>query len=160
LPPVSMPTPSDPARTQFAPIYVSPQMQWAVPNGSAAGPAGGALPGYGAPSGYFGGGPASPTTTASQPGNATTATIRERARMFHESIITNQAPYTGRDEEAEETSTRSPRDLNSHSGKAGVDLAEKLAELRNQDQVTRATVRQVAGRTCLKLGSVWIDQGA
>jgi Ca-activated chloride channel family protein len=49
-------------------------------------------------------------------------------------------------------------DMTTHSGKAGVDLALQLDDLRNQNQVARATVRTAAGRTCLELNGVWTDQ--
>ena len=39
-------------RIQFAPVFVSPQMQWALPNGCAGSPAGPAGPGMGAIYGY------------------------------------------------------------------------------------------------------------
>jgi Ca-activated chloride channel family protein len=45
------------------------------------------------------------------------------------------------------------------SGKEGVDLALQLNEMRNQDRVTRATAKQAAGRKCLDLGGVWVDDG-
>jgi hypothetical protein len=50
-------------------------------------------------------------------------------------------------------------DLTTHSGKEGVDLALQLDDLRNQNQVARATVRTAAGRTCLELHGVWTDRG-
>ena len=55
----------------------------------------------------------------------------------------------------------SPRRLSatSQSGKEGVDLAVALQELRTQSQVGRANVREVAGRKCLDVGGVWIDEG-
>jgi Ca-activated chloride channel family protein len=44
------------------------------------------------------------------------------------------------------------------SGQAGVDLATRLGEMRNQSQVGRTTARQAAGRNCLKIRGVWIDE--
>jgi Ca-activated chloride channel homolog len=50
-----------------------------------------------------------------------------------------------------------PGDL--QTGKLGVEFAVQLAELRNQSRVAAKAVRQAAGRTCLEVGGVWIDEG-
>ena len=46
------------------------------------------------------------------------------------------------------------------SGKEGVDLAEQLSAMRNQERVDGATNRQAGGRSCLNVNGVWIDEGA
>jgi Ca-activated chloride channel family protein len=45
------------------------------------------------------------------------------------------------------------------TGKLGVDLSVDANNLRNQSQLTQTAVKQVAGRTCLEIGGVWIDEG-
>lgn len=45
------------------------------------------------------------------------------------------------------------------TGKAGVDLAVQLNEMRTQSQVGPKLLRQAAGRTCVDLGGLWADQG-
>ncbi len=45
------------------------------------------------------------------------------------------------------------------AGRAGVDQSVQLNELRTQSQVTAATVRQVAGRSCREVNGVWTDEG-
>jgi Ca-activated chloride channel family protein len=52
------------------------------------------------------------------------------------------------------------RDLNRvQAGKLGVDLSVLSANLRGQSQLSRTAVRQVAGRSCLEIGGVWVDEG-
>jgi Ca-activated chloride channel family protein len=65
---------------------------------------------------------------------------------------------SGAKEEEEEEEAESPA-LDTHSGKLGVDLSVRLSELRNQSQLGRAKVRQAAGRTCVHLRGVWVDDG-
>ena len=50
------------------------------------------------------------------------------------------------------------KDGEAKSGKLGVDLALHMQELRTQNRTERAAVRQVAGRSCLEVGGVWIDE--
>jgi Ca-activated chloride channel homolog len=45
------------------------------------------------------------------------------------------------------------------SGKLGVDLSIEANNLRNQDRLTQTALRQVAGRNCMEVGGVWIDEG-
>jgi Ca-activated chloride channel family protein len=45
------------------------------------------------------------------------------------------------------------------AGKLGVDLSVETSTLRNQSRLERTAIRQVAGRTCLEIGGVWIDEG-
>jgi Ca-activated chloride channel family protein len=45
------------------------------------------------------------------------------------------------------------------SGKAGVDLAVDLYDLRNQSQVGGATVKEVIGRKSVLINGVWTDDG-
>ena len=66
----------------------------------------------------------------------------------------------GSDEEQEEEEEAEPSPaLGSHSGKLGVDLSVRLNAMRNQSQLGRAKVRQAAGRNCIKLRGVWVDDG-
>jgi Ca-activated chloride channel family protein len=44
------------------------------------------------------------------------------------------------------------------TGKEGVDLALQMKALTEQEQVTGATTRQAAGRTCVQVNGVWTDQ--
>jgi hypothetical protein len=43
-------------------------------------------------------------------------------------------------------------------GKLGVELSLDSSNLRNQSRVTQTAVRNVAGRNCLELGGIWIDE--
>jgi Ca-activated chloride channel family protein len=45
------------------------------------------------------------------------------------------------------------------AGQLGVDLAIEANNLRNQARLTPSAVRNVAGRNCLEIGGVWIDEG-
>jgi Ca-activated chloride channel family protein len=45
------------------------------------------------------------------------------------------------------------------TGKAGVDFAVQLNILRTQNQTGNIASRQAAGRNCLQIGGVWIDDG-
>jgi Ca-activated chloride channel family protein len=45
------------------------------------------------------------------------------------------------------------------TGKLGVDLAVEANNLRSQSRLTPTAVRQVAGRNCMEVGGVWIDDG-
>jgi Ca-activated chloride channel family protein len=45
------------------------------------------------------------------------------------------------------------------SGKLGVDLSVDSNQLKSQSRMEQAAQRRVAGRTCLEIGGVWIDQG-
>jgi Ca-activated chloride channel family protein len=115
---------------QFAPVFVSPSMQWAVPapavTGAAPVPASGGV-------NYFG------LVRSPKPADASDDEEEE-------------------EEEHEEEEAQSPA-LDTHSGKLGVDLSVRLSEMRNQSQVGRAKVRQAAGRTCVNLRGVWVDDG-
>ncbi|MBY0523146.1 MAG: VWA domain-containing protein [Gemmataceae bacterium] len=52
------------------------------------------------------------------------------------------------------------RDQNSvQNGKLGVDLSVQSNNLRNQCRLEQTALRKVAGRTCLEIGGVWIDEG-
>jgi Ca-activated chloride channel family protein len=44
-------------------------------------------------------------------------------------------------------------------GKLGVDLSLQTQQLRGQARLERTALRQVAGRSCLEIGGVWIDEG-
>jgi Ca-activated chloride channel homolog len=52
-----------------------------------------------------------------------------------------------------------PKNATAQSGKEGVDLAQLLNDMRNQERVSKASVRQAAGRNCLNIGGVWTDDG-
>jgi Ca-activated chloride channel family protein len=45
------------------------------------------------------------------------------------------------------------------TGKEGVDLSLALQGLRNQEQVARSTAKQAAGRNCVAINGVWVDDG-
>ncbi len=45
------------------------------------------------------------------------------------------------------------------AGKAGVDLSIHAGNLRGQVRLEQSAVRTVAGRNCLEIGGVWIDEG-
>jgi Ca-activated chloride channel family protein len=42
--------------------------------------------------------------------------------------------------------------------KLGVELSIQMNNLRNQNRLTNTALRQVAGRNCLEIGGVWIDE--
>ena len=44
------------------------------------------------------------------------------------------------------------------TGKAGVDLAIQLNEMRSTDRLTATQSKQAAGRRCVDLGGVWVDE--
>jgi Ca-activated chloride channel family protein len=45
------------------------------------------------------------------------------------------------------------------AGRLGVDLALQMNNLRNQDRLEPKALRNVAGRNCIEIGGVWIDEG-
>jgi Ca-activated chloride channel family protein len=45
------------------------------------------------------------------------------------------------------------------AGKLGVDLAVQMENLRSQSRLDMTALRNVAGRNCMELGGVWIDEG-
>jgi Ca-activated chloride channel family protein len=45
------------------------------------------------------------------------------------------------------------------TGKEGVDLSLALQGLRNQEQVAHSTAKQAAGRNCVAVNGVWVDDG-
>jgi Ca-activated chloride channel family protein len=52
------------------------------------------------------------------------------------------------------------RDANGvQSGKLGVDLSCQTNNLRNQARLEQTALRKVAGRNCMEIGGVWIDEG-
>ena len=44
-------------------------------------------------------------------------------------------------------------------GKLGVELAVQMNNLRNQTRLENKALRNVAGRNCIEIGGVWIDEG-
>jgi len=42
--------------------------------------------------------------------------------------------------------------------KLGVELSIQMNNLRNQNRLSNTALRQVAGRNCLEIGGVWIDE--
>jgi len=44
-------------------------------------------------------------------------------------------------------------------GKLGVDLSVQMNNLRNQSRLEQTAYRTVAGRNCVEIGGVWIDEG-
>jgi Ca-activated chloride channel family protein len=49
--------------------------------------------------------------------------------------------------------------LSVQAGKAGVELSLQTQNLRNQLRWEQSAVRNVAGRNCLEVGGVWLDEG-
>jgi len=45
------------------------------------------------------------------------------------------------------------------AGSLGVDLSIDAGRLRNQSRLTQTASRRVAGRDCLEIGGLWIDEG-
>jgi Ca-activated chloride channel family protein len=45
------------------------------------------------------------------------------------------------------------------TGKLGVDLSVQTNNLRNQSRLEQTAQRRVAGRNCIEIGGVWIDEG-
>jgi Ca-activated chloride channel family protein len=45
------------------------------------------------------------------------------------------------------------------TGKLGVDLSVQSNTLRSQERLSQTAVRKVAGRSCLEIAGVWIDEG-
>lgn len=45
------------------------------------------------------------------------------------------------------------------TGKTGVELSVQMNNLRNQTRLEQTAQRKVAGRNCLEIGGVWIDEG-
>jgi Ca-activated chloride channel family protein len=138
-------------RIQYAPVNVTPQMQWAVPTS-------GAAPALPAPSGYNVNPVAVPLPVWNRPQYAAAPprAVVEEEEEEEESESAAPRPRVNR---KSGLARQAPVALNTHSGKEGVDLALQLDELRNQNQVARATTRTAAGRTCLELNGVWTDQG-
>src|SRR5262249_27218195 len=52
---------------------------------------------------------------------------------------------------------RQPGDI--QTGKLGVDFAEQLNNLRNQNQLGQMSARRAAGRNCVEINGAWIDDG-
>jgi Ca-activated chloride channel family protein len=51
------------------------------------------------------------------------------------------------------------RDLHGlQTEKLGVELSIQMNNLRNQNRLSNTALRQVAGRNCLEIGGVWIDE--
>jgi Ca-activated chloride channel family protein len=123
LPP-GAPAPA-PSRIQFAPVFVSPEMEWAVPSAATSCATGSSLP-----RGNY-------TPDLNVP--ITNSTFEEE----HEVAVGHQPPALSQVQ----------------SGKLGVDLSEKLSQLRTQSQVSRSALRQANGRRCLEVRGVWIDDG-
>jgi Ca-activated chloride channel family protein len=154
--PTQPPAATPPAnRVQFAPGMVSPQMEWAVPHGAMTGAvptSGPAMPPRMAVTGV---------TASAQPAMAHVANAQrlrfERTEEEEEEEVECVGKFKSHGYQIQGSGTCV--DLTTHSGKAGVDLSLQLDDLRNQNQVARATVRQAAGRTCLELHGVWTDQG-
>jgi Ca-activated chloride channel family protein len=49
--------------------------------------------------------------------------------------------------------------VTSQTGKEGVDLAIALDDLRTGDKIAHAPTKQAAGRTCVEVNGVWVDNG-
>jgi Ca-activated chloride channel family protein len=61
-------------------------------------------------------------------------------------------------EGAREALRRGDRD-GAQTGRLGVNLALEMKDLRDQTRLQRSALRAVAGRNCLEVGGVWIDEG-
>jgi Ca-activated chloride channel homolog len=168
-------------RIQYAPVVAGPQMQWAVPNGTlpsglttttTGGPVipqmGWNAPSAALPTSSLALNTAAPANTriirpdplggnrgTVKIGNGATAGEEEEEEEEEEDEVTSPKTYRGTKARA----GKAPNALNTHSGKAGVDLSLQLDQLRNQNQVTQATVRIAAGRKCLDLNGIWTDEG-
>jgi Ca-activated chloride channel family protein len=51
------------------------------------------------------------------------------------------------------------RQADVQAGKLGVDLSLQMENLRNQSRLEYTAPRNVAGRNCIEIGGVWIDDG-
>jgi Ca-activated chloride channel family protein len=69
-----------------------------------------------------------------------------RAREMKHAYDDAQKALARRDQEGVQT------------GKLGVDLSVQMNNLRNQSRLERTAQRRVAGRNCLEIGGVWIDE--
>ncbi len=150
--PAALPGPTGSAqRIQFAPVFVSPTTQWAVPNSALAGPP----PASGTRStldcdGSVTGSPVAtapppPAPPVSPPPLASYASHGCQTTRIFDGVPAGTQFICG--------------DINCPTGKQGVDFAVQLNNLRNQAQQGQATSRQAAGRTCLQFGTAWIDEG-
>src|SRR5262249_9448522 len=45
------------------------------------------------------------------------------------------------------------------TGELGVNLSVRMNNLRNQTRMEQTALRRVAGRNCLEVGGIWIDEG-
>jgi Ca-activated chloride channel family protein len=143
-------------RIQFAPVFVAPTMQSAVPADCAS-----SAPtaeyyknhGYqiaGAPSngqcvdGLFRGGAADLDEEQEEEAESSPAKDSAAQRKVYDQVRAA-------------LQSRAAADV--QSGKLGVDLSIRLSDLRNQSQLGRATTRQAAGRTCVKFRGAWVDEG-
>jgi Ca-activated chloride channel family protein len=84
------------------------------------------------------------------------APVPTAGSAYYNAHANRPKPGDAADDEQEEEQAESPA-LDTHSGKLGVDLSVRLSEMRNQSQLGRAKVRQAAGRTCVNLRGVWVD---
>jgi Ca-activated chloride channel family protein len=145
-PPAAPPLPTTGvAGIQFAPVIVSPAMQWAVPSGATAPPV--ATRGFVDLDGSI---------TGTQPG-----TFARKRQAAEEEEEEEEEPADGARPRSSAAAAQPALPVLSElqTGKLGVDLSEQLSDLRNQSQVTRAAARQAFGRRCVQVGGVWIDDG-
>jgi Ca-activated chloride channel family protein len=131
---------------RFAATYVSPSMQWSVPAPAVAGAA-----------------PAPPTGSNYYEANGISPAVR-RPRSQEDYFIRSMSDAekaAANDEEEEEEEKKEQTAANpvfdTHSGKFAVDLSLRLSELRNQSQVGREKMRPAAGRNCVNVRGVWVD---
>jgi Ca-activated chloride channel family protein len=126
-----------------APTYYAPQMQWAAPHAAAQAPPSAPtrfLDGFNAGVPFQWSGGPSPSSPAPA---ATAAAVNGFQDM--DGSITDASSFTG-----------APV---AQTGKEGVDLSLALKGLRDQEQVARATAKQAAGRHCVAVNGVWVDDG-
>ena len=135
-------------RIRYAPVFVTPGMQWAVPN----------QPGM-APGGP-GGIPIPVTDFLRRPGGGRGAAKDEEKEKGWVNYYRNHGYSIEKldafDKACEALADRKGEEAK--SGKVGVDLALIMKDLRTQSRTERAAVRQVGGHSCLEVGGVWIDE--
>jgi Ca-activated chloride channel homolog len=129
-------------RITYAPVFVSPAMQYATPS------------------------PAAPMMgTTAQSADSTSAPVSDSSPLgfpIKHYVPASSTPVT--------TTKSVPQPpacfgtvlagnvIPSQTGKEGVDLALVLNDMRNQSQVGEKRMRQANGRNCIDLGAIWADE--
>jgi Ca-activated chloride channel family protein len=167
-----------PGSVNYAPVYVTPQIHWAMPNGAVASTATPCtstayvpVPTVTQPSGYRpNAAPPSPAPVSAEVASTdeeeeewesapSTAQTNQPNRRQHEIQVTNEELQKKQlYEQARAALQKGDRD-GYQAGNVGVELSVHLARLRNQCQVEAASSRRIGNRNCLLVGGVWIDEG-